>query len=148
RASAVFDTAGEAGHLRRALDFIPLSDRAARLETTWSLVEAVASNLGDYRGGLRIARQLRSEAQRAGSRTAEIRALRYESFCLGFLGKTAAAERAGRRAIAMARTPIDPHELPATLGYLGILLARNGRPSEAVSLYEEALPLARASGDD
>ncbi|HEV8202222.1 MAG TPA: sigma 54-interacting transcriptional regulator [Candidatus Polarisedimenticolia bacterium] len=148
RASAVFDTAGEAGHLRRALEFIPLSDRAARLETTGSLVEAVASNLGDYRGGLQIARQLRSEAQRAGSRTAEICALRYESFCLGFLGKTAAAERIGRRAIAMARTPFDPHELPATLGYLGILLARNGRPSEAVSVYEEAVPLARASGDD
>ncbi|HYV19362.1 MAG TPA: sigma 54-interacting transcriptional regulator [Verrucomicrobiae bacterium] len=148
RASAVFDTAGEAGYLRRALEFIPLSDRAARLETIWSLVEAVASNLGDYRGGLKIARQLRSEAQRAGSRTVEICGLRYESFCLGFLGQTAAAERVGRRAIAMARTPPDPHELPATLGYLGILLARNGRSSEALSVYEEAVPLARASGDD
>jgi Nif-specific regulatory protein len=147
RAGAVFDSRGQAAWLRRALEFIPLSDRSARVDTLGSLVEAVAVNVGDFRGGLTVARQLRNEARRAGQRAGEIRGLRYESFCLGFLGKSAQSEKAGRQAITMARALKDPVELAASLGYLGIVLARTGRPAEATGLLEEALPLARASGD-
>ena len=50
-------------------------------------------------------------------------------------GDNAAAEKDLRRALK-----IDPHS-PAALNNLGIVLARMGRPAEAIPLYEDALKL-------
>ena len=51
-------------------------------------------------------------------------------------GDNAAAEQVLRHALK-----IDPHSI-AALNNLGIVLARRGRPAEAIPLYEEALSSA------
>jgi predicted ATPase/DNA-binding CsgD family transcriptional regulator len=103
---------------------------------------------GDYAATERLATGLLALAEQEGDRRGAAIAHHHFSYVARARGDGQAAVAHAERALAYFRIDRDPIWLPLAIQRLGIELAGIGAYERAESLYQEALSMWRAAGDD
>lgn len=128
-------------HRARAED-----DYAVRLDRTLALSDSL-QKAGENEPAIEVLRPLIDEARARDDSGALGRLLFRKgerSVLLGHLGE---AEESLREALLHAKAARDSASYRMSLRWLGLTMWADHRPDEAVRIYRELLPLARAAGD-
>lgn len=93
-------------------------------------------------------RQMQTVAEAAGDDIALAQAVDEEAVSLQHLGRYAEAEPLHRRSLRVSRQASDSRGEVVSLTNLGELYRKTDRPEKAITLYDRAVQIAQAEGDD